>query len=382
MFKIYSMVPRIQFEHLKEKIAGNRIVLVNGPRRVGKQTLVNKALTELNVKFKEFDTSVKKTRKQFEIVSVSLLTELFEGHRYVVIHEAQYLEKLQDMIEILLSEEINATLILCCSYEPLIDEVLREVLQLQGLEVTLLPPTFYELAQKNSLPEEEKLLETRLIYGNYPEVTEDIEHAELTLREMVQEVIFTNLGVTDRINKGDKLLRMLQIIAFNIGEPVSYNEIGEKCGLDNETVERYVDLLERSFLLIRMPSFYNGQRYELKKSHVIYFLDNGIRNVLISNFNPVFLRNDIDQLWRNWLIAERIKWNRLNNKTAEYKFWRTHTRQTMDFIELYDGKAAGYKTSWQKKKKMKFPALFTSSYPGVATHTLNRSTYWGFLTKK
>jgi hypothetical protein len=199
---------------------------------------------------------------------------------------------------------------------------------------------------------------------------------------MVQEVIFTNLGVTDRINKGDKLMRMLQIIAFNIGEPVSYNEIGEKCGLDNETVERYVDLLERSFLLIRIPSYYNGHRYELKKSHVIYFLDNGIRNVLISNFNPVFLRNDIDQLWRNWLISERIKWNRLNNRTAEYKFWRTHTRQTMDFIELSEGKASAYKTSWEKKKKMKFPALFTTAYPDVATLTLNRSTYWGFLTKK
>ncbi|MFN5148093.1 MAG: ATP-binding protein [Flavobacteriia bacterium] len=376
------MVPRIQFERLKGKIAESRIVLVNGPRRVGKQTLVGNSLAELGEEYMEFDASDKKTRKQFEIVSGTLLVELFKGHRHVVIHEAQYLEKLQDMIEILLSEEINVTLILCCSYQPLIDEVLREVLQLQGLEFTLLPPTFYELAQKNSLPEEEKLLETRLIYGNYPEVTENLAHAELTLHEMIQEVIFTNLGVTDRINKGDKLLRMLQIIAFNIGEPVSYNEIGEKCGLDNETVERYVDLLERSFLLIRIPSFYNGQRYELKKSHVIYFLDNGIRNVLIRNFNPVFLRNDIDQLWRNWLISERIKWNRLNNKTVEYKFWRTHTRQTMDFIELFDGKASAYKTSWEKKKKLKFPALFKSSYPDVAMLTLNRSTYWGFLTKK
>jgi predicted AAA+ superfamily ATPase len=262
------------------------------------------------------------------------------------------------------------------------DELLREVLQLQGLETTLLPSTFYELAQKNTLPEEEKLLEQRLIYGNYPEVTEDVAHAELVLREMVQEVIFTNLGVTDRINKGDKLRRMLQIIAFNIGEPISYNEIGEKCDLDNETVERYVDLLEKSFILIRMPSFYNEHRYELKKSHVIYFVDNGIRNVLISNFNPLFLRNDIDQLWRNWLISERIKWNKLNGKQADYRFWRTHTRQTMDFLEIQDGKIAGYKTAWEKKKKLKFPMSFTEAYPEISTHTLNRSTYWGFLTKK
>ncbi len=376
------MISRIQYAQLKENIASNKIVLLTGPRRVGKRTAVQQALADLSVSAVEFDASNKKVKKLFEIVNVKNLTINFNGSKFVVIHEAQYLENLQEMIELVLSGEINSTLILCCSYEPMIDELLREVLQIQGLELTLLPTTFYELAQKNSLPEEEKLLEQRLIYGNYPAVTEDLENAELTLREMVQEVIFTNLGVTDRINKGDKLLRMLQIISFNIGEPISYNEIAEKCGLDNETVERYVDLLVRSFILLRIPTYYNGHRYELKKTHVIYFVDNGLRNVLISNFNPMFLRNDIDQLWRNWLISERIKWNRLNGKTAEYKFWRTHTRQSMDFIEIYGQKIAAYKSSWEKKKKVKFPAAFTEAYPTISTHTLNRSTYWGFLTKK
>ena len=376
------MISRIQYAQLKENIASNKIVLLTGPRRVGKRTAVQNALAELAVSAVEFDASNKKTKKLFEIVNVKNLTINFNGSKFVVIHEAQYLENLQEMIELVLSGEINSTLILCCSYEPMIDELLREVLQMQGLELTLLPTTFYELAQKNSLPEEEKLLEQRLIYGNYPAVTEDLENAELTLREMVQEVIFTNLGVTDRINKGDKLLRMLQIISFNIGEPISYNEIAEKCGLDNETVERYVDLLVRSFILLRIPTYNNGHRYELKKTHVIYFVDNGLRNVLISNFNPLFLRNDIDQLWRNWLISERIKWNRLNGKIAEYKFWRTHTRQSMDFIEIDGQKIAAYKSSWEKKKKVKFPAAFTEAYPSISTHTLNRSTYWGFLTKK
>jgi predicted AAA+ superfamily ATPase len=376
------MITRIQFTQLKENIASNKLVLLTGPRQVGKRTAVQQALSDLSQVAVEFDASNKKVKKLFEIVNVKNLTINFNGSKFVVIHEAQYLENLQDMIELVLSGEINSTLILCCSYEPMIDEVLREVLQMQGLELTLLPTTFYELAQKNSLPEEEKLLEQRLIYGNYPAVTEDIENAELSLREMVQEVIFTNLGVSDRINKGDKLVRMLQIISFNIGEPISYNEIAEKCGLDNETVERYVDLLVRSFILLRIPTYYNGHRYELKKTHVIYFVDNGIRNVLISNFNPMFLRNDIDQLWRNWLISKRIKWNRLNGKTAEYKFWRTHTRQSMDFIEIDGQKIAAYKSSWEKKKKVKFPAAFTEAYPTISTHTLNRSTYWGFLTKK
>jgi predicted AAA+ superfamily ATPase len=262
------------------------------------------------------------------------------------------------------------------------DEVLREVLQLQGLELNLLPPSFYELAQHFSLPEEEKNLEQRLIFGNYPEVVLNLPEAEYTLVNLLQEVIFTNLGVTDRINKSDKLFKALQTIAFNIGEPLSYNEIGEKCGIDNETVERYVDLLERSDILLRIPTYFNEHRYELKKSHVFYFVDNGIRNALIRNFNPIDLRNDLDQLWRNWLISERIKWNKLNCKSVEYKFWRTHTKQTMDFIEFAEDKIQAYKTSWEKKKKMKFPAMFLELYPTISTHTLNRSTYWSFLTKK
>lgn len=373
---------RTQLRQLTDNIANNKIVLLTGPRKVGKRTLVHKALHDLGQTAIEFDASIRKTKKLFEQVSVESLNSIIERHAYVLIHEAQYLEKLQEIIEILLADELNATLILCCAYQPSINEVLREVLQLQGLEITLLPPSFYELAQHNSVPEEEKLLEQRLIYGSYPSIVNDLNHAENNLKKLLEDAVFTNLGVTDRINKGDKLLRMLQIISFNIGEPISYNEIGEKCDLDNETVERYVNLLELSFILIRIPSFYNGHRYELKKSHVIYFVDNGIRNALINNFNPTFLRNDLDYLWRNWLISERIKWNKLNDKTPEYRFWRTHTKQTMDFLELNEKGIAAYKTSWGKAKTIKFPASFSENYPEISKHALNRSTYWGFLTKK
>jgi uncharacterized protein len=376
------MIPRLLLNNLKVNLTEQKIILLNGPRRSGKRTLVKKAVEELKLEAVEFDASIKKTRKEFAEISAVGLNELFQGANFVIIEEAQYLEKLQEIIEIVLSGEIHATLIICCSHRPLMDEVLLEVLQMQGLELNLFPPSFYELAQFNTLPVEEQLLETRLIYGNYPEVITQIEQAETILTEMIGQVIFTDLGVKDRINKGDQLLKMLQTIAFNIGEPISYNEIGERANLDNETVERYVDLLETGGILFRLPCFFNDHRYELKKSHVIYFVDNGIRNALIRNFNPPELRNDLDVLWRNWLIAERIKWNKLNGRTVDYKFWRTHTRQTMDFIEFSDGKIQAYKTSWEKKKKVKFPNQFIECYPAISTHVLNRSTYWGFLTKK
>ena len=376
------MIPRAQYKDLKDKIANNKLLLVTGPRAVGKQTIIQEILTATGLPFLELNGKDKATKKEFETVDSNALNTIFGHHRFVVIHEAQYLEKLQTIIEEVLSSERNLTLILACSYEPVMDEVLREVLQLQGLELQLLPPTFYELAQHNGLTVEEKLLEQRLIYGNYPAVVANLDDAEKTLKILIDEVVFTNLGVTDRINKGEKLTRMLQLLAFEVGNAISYNDIGERCGLDNETVERYIDLLEKSFVLIKLPSYFNNNRYELKKGHVIYFVDNGIRNVLINNFNPMILRNDWDQIWKNWLVSERIKWNKVNQKEVSYFFWKTHTKQIMDFIEIENGVVSAYKTSWEKKKKMKFPASFVEAYPFAKTFTLNRSTYWGFLTKK
>jgi predicted AAA+ superfamily ATPase len=376
------MIPRVQYKTIKQKIATNKLLLLTGPREVGKQTIVQEILTASGYAYMELNGQKRVTKKMFEAVNEESLKESFGQNRFVVIHEAQYLDKLQDIIEVLLSSDWNITLILTCSYEPVMDELLREVLQLQGLEMHLMPPSFYELAQHNGLPVEESLLEQRLIYGNYPSVVSNLEKAKPKLRELVDQVIFTNLGVTDRINKGKKLMHMLQLLAFEVGDSISYNDIGDRCGLDNETVERYIDLLEKSFVLIKLPSYFNNHRYELKKSHCIYFVDNGIRNVLINNFNPMSLRNDWDKIWKNWLVSERIKWNRLNNKEVEYYFWKTHTKQIMDYIEVENGSISAYKTSWEKRKKMKFPASFAEAYPFSKSFALNRSTYWGFLTKK
>ena len=376
------MIKRVPTARLKECIQQSKVVLVKGPRLAGKVTLVNEVMDELSVEWQQFDARKKSFVQQVTDANVEQLNAIMGDVPFTVIREAQYVRNLQMIIEAVLEGSLNTTLILCCSFDPLMDPDFSEVLRLQGLEIHVYAPSFYEMAQHNSLPMEEKSLETRLIYGAYPQVTNNQEYAEERLKEVVSEAVVTQLGVTDRINKADKLTKMLQVVAFNIGEPVSYNEIAEKCGLDNETVERYIDLLEKAFILVRLPSFYNGHRYELKKTHVLYFLDNGIRNALINNFNPIDLRNDVDQLWRNWLIAERIKWNAMNGFFPDYFFWRTHTRQSMDFIEASNAKISSYKTSWEKKKKVKFPASFRSAYGDISTHVLNRSTYWGFLTKK
>jgi uncharacterized protein len=380
--KIPLMLPRILLPKLIDQIRNNKLVLLKGPRRSGKRTIVSAAIDELGLSSCHLDLSNKKVRKDLSASSAEELTQKFSETQLIVLHEAQYLENLENLIELVLSDTIRATMILCCSFKPVLSEELHEAIRMEGLELELLPMTFYELAQHFTLPAEEKNLENRLIYGSYPSVVETNENAETLLNDLVQEAIFTQLGAGDRINKEDQLIKMLQIISFNIGEPISYNEIGERCGLDNETVERYIDLLEQCDILIKLSTYYNGFRYELKKTHVFYFYDNGIRNTVIRNFNPIDLRNDLDALWKNWLIAERMKWNRSNGKKKTYLFWRTHTRQTIDFIEFSELGMHAYKSSWEKRKKIKFPKQFTDSYPTISTHTLNRSTYWGFLSKK
>jgi hypothetical protein len=372
------MIPRIQHLPLREKMKGNKLVLLQGPRHAGKRTLVTQILEELNATYSLLDCHDKATRK----IVHAHPERLKNAPQFIVLHEAQYLENLSQILEMVLAGEIQSSVVVLCSFVPDIDELLRDALKMEGLIMHLYAPGFYEAAQHFGLPEEERLLEERLIYGNYPEVLSDLENAQHTLERIIDDAVFTRLSGNERINKGDKLMRMLQQLAFCVGDTVSYHALSERCDLDNETVERYIQLLENAFLLFRLPSYENGHRYELKKSNMIYFVDNGIRNALIRNFNPTWLRHDTAELWRNYVLAERMKWLRVNQNEGNAWFWKTHTKQQMDYLEIDQGKIHAWKTDWYKKKKTKFPKSFSEAYPDAQTSVLNRSTYWTFLSKK
>jgi len=269
----------------------------------------------------------------------------------------------------------------------MMDPELREALEIEGMLFSLYAPSFSEAAQHFGLNHEIELMEERLIFGNYPQVLSDLENASTHLTDLIDDVLQTQLGAKDRVNKADKLMKMLKILAFECGEPISYNDVAQRCGVDNETIERYIDLFEKAFLLIKLPSFYNGNRYELKKTHCIYFQDNGIRNALIQNFNEPEFRYDLDALWRNYMISERVKWIRTQRMNKQIFFWRTHTRQQMDFIEMGKDTLMAYKAdpsifSYAKRQKVKIPKSFEAAYPEAKTSVLNKSTYWNFLTRK
>lgn len=370
------MIPRLMSDQLSKAISTSKLVMVSGPRRAGKEELIHHVIEHFGISYQEVNCQ---SKAESEALNETLLNT---NAALIILKDAEHLEELQNIVDMALSGGVKPSLLLSCSFPPRVDEELLEALKHSGLYFKVYAPAFYEAASHFGLPNEEQLLEERLIYGNYPEVLDDLSGAEPKLRELISEVIDTHLGSNDRINKNDKLWRTLQLLAFHIGEPVSYLEIGERAGLDNETVARYVELLEHADILVRLPSFSTEQRYELKRSNCIYFLDNGIRNALISNFNPTFLRNDMPALWKNYLIAERVKWARMNGFNSEFYFWRTHTRQQMDLLEISEGKMSAYKTDWEKRGKVKIPKYFKECYPEANTKLLNRSTYWSFLSKK
>jgi predicted AAA+ superfamily ATPase len=369
------VIKRILQVPFKEAVSTNRIVLVQGPRNVGKRDFVEANIPSENYLWIDCEEN---RNANVILSSIAGSNEI----DYLVCEHAHLLEDLQDLMLQALEGSIKQTIVVICSFKPLIDPELFEALQMEGLVFDFFSPTFYETAQHFGMEKEGQLLEERLIYGTYPSVTEDLEHAELTLRELVQDVIITHFGPKDRVNKGDKLLRVMQLLAFRIGEPVTNNDIGERVGLDNETVERYIDLLSDAFIVFKLPSFHSEKRYELKKSFCVYFWDNGIRNALIRNFNPSFLRDDINELWRNYVIVERLKWLRLNQINSEVFFWRTHTRQQLDLLELKGDTITAYKTDWEKRKKVKFPKLFAKYYPNAKMTVLNKNTYLTTLSKK
>lgn len=373
---------RLQKKQLLEHLNTSRILLVSGPRLAGKEELLAEVLQDVPVRQHQLNVASKVERRRIEEMSKEDLVVEFRDYNLIVIHEAQYLKNLQFLIELVLQDQLQCSILLNCSFEPMLDDLLKEVLEAQGLHVRIYPPSFYELASHFGLPEEEKLLEQRLIYGNYPAVVSNLETAKEVLEHLLDTILVTDLGVTDRINKKNQLKRLLQQLAFLIGEPISYNDLATKCDLDNETVERYIDLLVKAYVLVRIDSYSTGKRYELKKSHLVYFVDTGMRNMLIQNFNAPDLRMDIQALWKNWLTVERIKWMNINQRAVAFMYWRTHTKQQIDLIEQSEKGAFAYKIAWDKKRKLKFPAMFNEYYPGVPQLTLNKSTYWGFLSKK
>jgi hypothetical protein len=256
----------------------------------------------------------------------------------------------------------------------------KESLTGRKFEYLLYPLSFAEMSSHHGYLQERSLLEHRMLYGYYPEVvqSEPIQ-AQKILYDLSDGLMYKDLLTLDQIKKPSLLVKLLQALALQVGSEVSYMEVAQLIGADPLTVEKYVDLLEQSFVLFRLPSLSRNARNEIKKGRKIYFYDNGIRNAILKNFSPLGLRGDTGALWENFLIAERLKRNTYSDYHCNTYFWRTTSQQEIDYVEDAGGKLHAFEFKWQAKRSAHFPKSFLDSYPGSDTQMIDKENFDAFV---
>jgi predicted AAA+ superfamily ATPase len=235
------------------------------------------------------------------------------------------------------------------------------------------------MSNQNGLLEEKRMLQQRMIYGYYPEIVTNPGNEKELLAQLADSYLYRDILTLDKVKKTDKIIRLLQALAFQIGSEVSYNELAQLCGLDSKTVEKYVTLLEQSYIIFRLGSFSSNLRNELRYSRKIYFTDNGIRNAVLGNFTQLESRTDAGALFENFAISERMKLLAYHNPFSHSWFWRTTAKQEIDYIEQIDGKMSAFEFKWNPKKKASVPSMFEKNYPNVPFKVINRDNIEDFV---
>jgi len=373
------MISRAITESIKQRLNDEKAIILLGPRQVGKSTL----LQQLSFNFKTdvlwWNGDDADIRALLSNPTSSLLRSLIGKARTLVIDEAQRIENIGLCIKLIVDQMKEIKVIATGSSAFELANSINEPLTGRKWEYNLYPFSFSEMVNHHGLLEEKRLLNHRLIYGYYPEIVNNPGEEESRLKQLSSSYLYKDILTRERIQKPDKMEKLVQALAFQIGSEVSYNELGQLTGLDNQTTEKYIDLLEKSFIIFRLSSLSRNLRNELKKSRKFYFYDNGLRNAVINQFSPALLRQDIGALWENFIVSERVKFLAYEQINCNQYFWRTHAQQEIDYIEERNGLMKAYEIKWNVKSKTKFPKTFLDAYPDTETKIITPDNIHEFL---
>jgi uncharacterized protein len=373
------MIPRILKFNLLKRINDHKALIIFGPRQCGKTTLVTELINELKDKMMIWDGDDFQVRSLLKEASVSSLKNEISDARYLIIDEAQRIDNIGLAIKLMVDHFKDLKVIATGSSAFELANRLSEPMTGRKWEFLLLPLSFKEMVDHHGLMTEKGLFHQRLIFGYYPEVVTHPADQVPILKQLVNSYLYKDVLIWERILKPEKLERLIQALAFQIGQEVSYHELGKLSGLDNQTVERYIDLLEKAFIVFRLSSLSRNLRNELKKSRKIYFYDNGLRNAVINAFNPIELRNDVGALWENFMISERYKLITTSDYYCNRYFWRTTAQQEIDYIEEKDSKITAFEFKWNSIERFRIPKTFQSAYPGAEIKVINKENFTEFL---
>ena len=364
---------------IQEKLADEKAVILLGPRQSGKSTL----LRQLSTQFKEpviwMNGDDADVRLQLNSPNATIIRNLIGNASTWVIDEAQRIENIGLCLKIAVDNIKSVKVIATGSSAFELANRINEPMTGRKWEFHLFPFSYAEMVLHHGKTEEKRLLNHRMVYGYYPEVVLHPGQEEERLKELANSYLYKDILTWERIQKPDKMERLLQAIAFQVGNEVSYHELGQITGLDNQTTEKYIDLLEKAFIVFRLGSLSRNLRNELKKSRKIYFYDNGLRNAVINQFNPVALRQDVGALWENFMVSERVKWLAFNRMHTNQYFWRTHAGQEIDYIEERNADMKAFEFKWGTAVKKKIPSTFLKAYPTAVAEVITPENMELFL---
>ena len=372
--EIYGMI--------KERFFKKKAIILVGPRQTGKTTLLKKILDE----FTQFGTlflncDEPDTLKKLENATSTELKNVIGDKKIVVIDEAQRIENIGITLKLIFDNIPDVQLLVSGSSAFDLRNRINEPLTGRKFEFTLYPFSTVELIENSSVLEEERLLKQRMVFGMYPDIVNNPSNAQEILFELCNSYLFKDILAYKDVRNPSALSKLLTALALQLGNEVSSHELGNIVGMKSETVENYMELLEKVFVIFRLRSFSRNIRNELKKSQKVYFYDNGIRNALIQNFNSLDLRTDIGALWENFMVSERKKHIDYERILCNSYFWRTHAQQEIDYIEERGGILHAFEFKYNSKKQAKIPASFASNYPEHKFECINHQNYIDFLSK-
>ncbi|MES2331983.1 MAG: ATP-binding protein [Bacteroidota bacterium] len=373
------MIHRSLQSIIEARFFKGKAILLFGPRQCGKSTLIELLLKAQPKSWLYLNGDEADVRELLTNTTSTRLKTIAANHNIVFIDEAQRIPNIGLTLKLFTDQLKDIQVIATGSSAFDLSSQANEPLTGRKYEFMLYPLSFAEMVKHHGLLTEKRMTEHRMVYGYYPEiVTKEGEEQEL-LKLLAGSYLYKDLLMLEQVKKPVLLEKLLKALALQIGSEVSYPELGQVIDADKGTVEKYIDLLEKTFVVFRLPALNRNVRNEIKKGKKIYFYDCGIRNAIINNFNAVGSRTDTGALWENFIIAERMKYLRYHNLDADQYFWRTTQQQEIDLIEDTSGNLNAYEFKWNEKTKIRFPQTFTSNYPGAVTHIISRGNMEEFI---
>jgi predicted AAA+ superfamily ATPase len=369
-----------QLDNLRQFLSPGKVVVLYGARRTGKTTLVEEFLKEIKEPFLFVSGEDIAVQEFLASRSVEKLKAFVGSSRLLIVDEAQRIRDIGLNLKLIVDHIAGIRVVATGSSSFDLARGVGEPLTGRKYTLRLYPLAQFEIGQTENPAQTVANLENRLVYGSYPEIVliSDNRQREQYLREIVSSYLYKDILEMDGVRHSAKIGRLLQLIAFQIGKEVSCAELAGQLGMSKNTVERYLDLLEKTFVVFRLQGFSRNLRKEITKNCRYYFLDTGIRNALINNFNPLSLRDDVGLLWENYLVMERLKKQEYLGLAANNYFWRTYTRQEIDFVEEREGQLNGFEMKWGKGRNRP-PREWTAAYPEAGWRVINRDNYLEFI---